>query len=105
MFGFIGRWISGIASVVWKAFKPYLQKETTRIVGVLLEPAKEVVIEVARDLAGADNEDKRREAFNRLKKIAEEKYEDVSDRFINATIEIAVDLAKDQLDKIEKENK
>jgi len=89
MWNFIQSILAGISGIVLSQFKNYLRRELTGMVAELLPYARDVVVEVARDLLTEDDDSKRKEAVKRLRKKASEWYGDIPERVLNEAVEIA----------------
>lgn len=92
MFGVIKRWFSSLLRNFWNVIKEIFSGAIEIALASLIEIAKEVVSDIS--LSTLTNEEKRKEAFDRVREYALSKGLDARESIINLAIELAVQALK-----------
>ncbi len=89
-------WFSKLFSTVAKIFQSFIDAVFTQASKIIVAELKEIAIEIVAEIGSTDlsNEEKRNEAFTRIKESAKEKGLEARDSLINLIIELAVQYLK-----------
>lgn len=91
-----GTWLKKAFRRIGRIFKQFIGQVFDRAAKIFIAEMKDIGIAVVKELAGTDmtNEEKRKAAFKRLKKVAIENGHDAKDSLINLLIEMSLQYTK-----------
>lgn len=90
------KWVENILNSLLKIFKIFIEDCFDKATKILIAEFKDFAVSVVSELKGQDlsNEEKRAEAFKRIKEKVKESGKDMGDSLINMLIELAVQYLK-----------